>query len=395
MKLKKILLSALVAMGCLTASAQNAQPEIEYVFNPHFYVQVQPVGAQYTLGEIKFKDLLSYNAQLAAGYQFTPAWGARLAINAWQSKGGQKFYFADNVASYYDTYKWKYNYVAPTVDLTCNLSNLIAGFNPNRLFNLSVFAGIGANIGWNNKEAAEAQLAILHHPAYGAFAQETQGVLSYLWSGTKCRFVGQFGANADFRINDMLSVGVEVNVNTLSDHYNSKRAGNSDWYFNALLGAKINLGKTYSTRPVERQTMPQIIHRVDTIYVYQKTPAQETARPATAAAQASVEPLRRDIFFTIRATQVVGAENDKVKEVADYLKKYPNAKVQITGYADKGTGNVTINNNLSAKRAKTVADLLKNKYGIDASRITTDSKGHFVQPFAENDKNRVSICIAQ
>lgn len=384
MKLKKILLSALVAMGCLTASAQNAQPEFEYVFKPHFYVQVQPVGAQYTLGEIKFKDLLSYNAQLAAGYQFSPAWGARLAINAWQSKGGQKLFD--------QSYKWKYNYVAPTLDLTCNLSNLIGGFNPERLFSFSLFAGVGANIAWNNDDAAAVRNAINGYYQLANYGLEP---LAYLWDGTKCRLVGQFGANADFRINDMLSVGLEVNVNTLSDHYNSKRAGNSDWYFNALLGAKINLGKTYTTRPVERQTMPQIIHRVDTIYVYQRTPAQETARPATAAAQTSVEELRRDIFFTIRATQVVGAENDKVKEVADFMKKYPNTKVQITGYADKGTGNATINNNLSAKRAKTVADLLKNKYGIDASRITTDSKGHYVQPFAENDKNRVSICIAK
>ena len=124
--------------------------------------------------------------------------------------------------------------------------------------------------------------------------------------------------------------------------------------------------------------------------------AQRTPAPATAAAQSGIAPLRRDIFFTIRATQVASQENkDKVKEVADYLKKYPNAKVSVTGYADKGTGNATINTNLSQKRAKTVADILKNQYGIDASRITVDYKGHNEQPFAENDKNRVTICIAQ
>ena len=33
--------------------------------------------------------------------------------------------------------------------------------------------------------------------------------------------------------------------------------------------------------------------------------------------------------------------------------------------------------------------------GIDAARITGDAKGDTVQPFSENDKNRVSICIAK
>ena len=38
---------------------------------------------------------------------------------------------------------------------------------------------------------------------------------------------------------------------------------------------------------------------------------------------------------------------------------------------------------------------LKTTYGIPESRISYDSKGARVQPFAENDKNRVSICIAE
>ena len=77
------------------------------------------------------------------------------------------------------------------------------------------------------------------------------------------------------------------------------------------------------------------------------------------------------------------------------MKKYPEAKVSVTGYADKGTGNASINARLGKNRAKTVVDTLVQQYGIDASRITSDSKGDTVQPFAENDKNRVSICIAE
>jgi OOP family OmpA-OmpF porin len=49
----------------------------------------------------------------------------------------------------------------------------------------------------------------------------------------------------------------------------------------------------------------------------------------------------------------------------------------------------------AAKRAAKVVNELTTKYGIPADRITSDSKGARVQPFAENDKNRVSICIAE
>ena len=84
----------------------------------------------------------------------------------------------------------------------------------------------------------------------------------------------------------------------------------------------------------------------------------------------------------------------KVADIAEYLKKYPNAKVVVSGYADKGTGNAQINARLAAGRADVVTRDLIEKYGIAADRITYDSYGDTVQPFAENDLNRVSICIA-
>ena len=65
-----------------------------------------------------------------------------------------------------------------------------------------------------------------------------------------------------------------------------------------------------------------------------------------------------------------------------------------TGYADVETGNPRINMFYSQGRAAGVAKALTDA-GIDAERITVDAKGDTVQPFSENDKNRVSICIAK
>lgn len=380
MNIKKALVSCLVAMSFLSVSAQENKAKTEYVFNPHWNVQYQ-VGGQYTLGEISFGDLLSPNMQIGVGYNFSPVVGARLAVNAWQSKAGWEMGDA--------SYDWKWNYIAPNVDLTFNLSNLFCGYNPKRLFNFSAFAGLGLNVAWGNDDAANAKRAIdIYYNVDGANQN-----LAYLWDGTKVRVQGQFGVMADFRVSDKVSVGLELSANTVGDRYNSKRAGNGDWYFNALAGVKVNLGKTHTTRTIEPcKPVERVVEKVIERVVEKPVPVAPTAAVQEVA---KVEPLRRDIFFTISSTKIVKDEMAKVAEIADYLTKYPNAKVAITGYADKGTGNARINSSLAAKRAKAVVDALINNYGISASRITSDSKGDTVQPFAEEIKNRVSICIAK
>ena len=66
----------------------------------------------------------------------------------------------------------------------------------------------------------------------------------------------------------------------------------------------------------------------------------------------------------------------------------------MTGYADKGTGTLSINLRLSAKRAQAVANALVKKYGIEKDRIIVKSMGEALeQPFPDPVQNRVAICI--
>ena len=388
MKIKKIFMSCLLLAGVLSASAQEEYPKTVYDHNPYWYIQLQG-GAQYTLGEIDFSDLISPNVQVALGRQFSPVFGARLAVNAWQSKAG--------IEAAGNTYKWKWMYVAPGIDLTFNLSNLFCGFNPNRIFNFSVFGGLGANIGWDNKindiKAAAAALYPLTTTATGT-SENTQ----YAWDGTKVRVFGRAGVAADFKVSDAVSLGLEVNANTLSDRYNSKKAGNWDWYFNALAGVKINLGKTYSTRTIEAPKVPEkVIERVIERVV--EKPAPQVVEPTRAVAEKKeVEEtkFRRDIFYLKAGkTWIDKSEYHKVKEVADYMKEHPNCTVEITGYADRGPGNPKINNNLSQRRAQAVANMLIRNYGIKKNRIKVDFKGDTIQPFAKEIENRVAIAICE
>ena len=386
MKIKKIFMSCLLLAGVLSASAQEEYPKTVYDHNPYWYIQLQG-GAQYTLGEIDFSDLISPNVQVALGRQFSPVFGARLAVNAWQSKAG--------IEAAGNTYKWKWMYVAPGIDLTFNLSNLFCGFNPNRIFNFSVFGGLGANIGWDNKiddiKAAAAALYPLTTTATGT-SENTQ----YAWDGTKVRVFGRAGVAADFKVSDAVTLGLEVNANTLSDRYNSKKAGNWDWYFNALAGVKINLGKTYSTRTIEAPKVPEkVVERVIERVV--EKPAPQVVEPTRAVAEKKeVEEtkFRRDIFYLKAGkTWIDKSEYKKVKEVADYMKEHPNCTVEVTGYADRGTGNPKINNNLSQRRAQAVANMLIRNYGIKKNRIKVDYKGDTIQPFAKEIENRVAIAI--
>ena len=368
----------------LSASAQEQKGTTEYVFEPHWYVNIQPLGVQYTLGEISMGDLMSYNVQAAVGREFNKVIGGRFALNAWQSKAGSSINGVD--------YKWKWNYIAPTVDITFNLSNLISGVNPNRVFTVGAFAGLGANIGWGNSQAADVDGTLRQlTTARWADADGTlrtdnayQAGLEYLWDGTKTRFLLQAGLTGDIKINDKFAVTLELSANTLSDKYNSKKAKNWDWYFNALAGLKINLGPTYSTKFIPAPE-PEIRYVEKIVEKIVEVPA-----PAPAAA----EPLRRDIFFLINKAVIRDSEASKVNDIVAYLNENKDAKVQVTGYADAGTGNDKINDRLAAQRADAVVKALKDA-GIAADRITFDSKGARVQPFADNDSNRVSICIAE
>jgi outer membrane protein OmpA-like peptidoglycan-associated protein len=392
MNIKNLFMGTLVALMSVSASAQEQTVKTVEEFNPHWYIQGQ-VGAQYTLGELDFGKLISPNAQIAFGRQFSPIFGARLAVNAWQSKGGSEIFGKD--------YKWKWNYVAPTADFMINVTNLCLGYKYDRVFNFGVFAGIGANFAWNNGEANDVRAQIVNG-VYDAnnklvaepIMPESPEYMEYCENWKTVRCVGRLGLTADFRLSSAVSLGLEVAANFLPDTYNSKRAGNADWYFNALLGVRYNFGATHKTKTItETPCEPRIIERI-----IERRPDNEFEKKAAPPAPVVKEPLRRDVFFLIASSKISTQEMVKVQEIAEYLKKNPSAKVSVTGYADKGTGYPRINMKYSEQRAKSVAKALTEKFGIPADRITVAFKGDTDQPYpAQKDQvlNRVSICIAE
>ena len=384
MKMKKLILSALMLTATMAGYAQDnaAQNEqqgtTEFVFEPHWFFQAQ-IGGQYTIGECDFGKLLSPNVQIGIGRQFTPVVGARLALKAWQGKMGYEKSIKTPEESY------KFTYFNPSLDVMFNLSN-IGSFNPNRAVDFGLLAGIGLNIRSKMDEGKyDALNSYLQNSSYNP-----NGNYVPLYENKGATLLnGKAGAFLDFRLSDAIKLGFEATYNLTSSKYNLKNEGGKDGsgtdsYVNLVVGIKVALGKTYSTRfiPAPKPQIEYVEKIVEKIV--------EVEKPAPV-----VEPLRRDIFFEINKTIIRNSESQKVKDIADYLNAHPTAKVMITGYADAGTGNDRINDRLAKGRADVVVKALKEQYGIAESRISFDSKGSRVQPFADNDSNRVSICIAE
>lgn len=378
-------------------AAQTAEQSVEYDFQPHWFLQGQ-FGVQETLGEGKFMKLARPNAQIAVGYQWSKLWAARLSVGSWTSVGTAEFWPIGNSAQA-DAYRaryakdngreyWHWKYVAPALDVMFNLTNAFGGYNPERLVDLNVFAGIGANIAWGNNGANE------YNNMIKAIDPQLPG-LQHIWDGTKTRLLGRFGLGLDFRCTDNLKVGLELNANFLNDHYNSKMAENCDWYFNALVGVKYSFGPQYTKRVITNE--PLIVEKVVERIV--EVPVNIAENVSTTAEVVAAETLRRDVFFSINSWTITIQEMQKVRDIAEFMKANPETKVSITGYADRNTGSLGINVRLAKQRAEAVAKALVKNYGISEDRMIVDSmKNEDYQPFQAPDPyelNRVAICIVE
>ena len=345
----------------VSAQEQRIKEEGKTEFKSHWLMQVQ-VGAAHTVGEAKFTDLISPAAAINVGYQFAPSWQVRIGVSGWQAKGRWVTPRQD----------YKYKYLQGNVDIVSDLSTLFCGFNPKRVFNGYIFAGAGLNRGFDNDEAVAIDAA--GYP------------MGYLWTEGKFLAVGRLGLGCNLRLNDRLFINIEGNANVLSDKFNSKKAGNADWQFNALVGLTIKFGKGYKeTPPVYYEAEP---------VVEQPKPAPVVEQPQPKKEVVVIQPMKQDIFFALNSARIQDDQKSKIDMLVEYLQKNSSAKVKVTGYADVNTGNSKINKTLSEKRAANVADVLKAK-GIISDRIITDSKGDTVQPYKTPEENRVSICIAE
>ncbi len=357
MKIKKLMLAALALLMVGAAQAQTRE------WKSYSYVEAQG-GVQLTATNAKMDKLITPTAALSFGHYFSPVVGARLHVNAWQSKGGINDQY----------YKWKY--ITPDLDLMLNLTNMFSK-GTNHPLNLILLGGVGLNYAWDNDE-----LKALNLPA---------DATPLAWKDNRLSHNLRAGLRLETNQAKPVGVSLEVNANSLSDRFNSKTNDADDWQFTAMLGLSVRFGY----KQADPKFITKIITVVDTIEVDEPTTIMvKEKRPVERMEKKSI---REAVFFNLAqsdANKAAGIDA-AIKNIADLMKTSDDAKFTITGYADKGTGNARVNKVYAKKRADDVASKLIKEHGIDASRISTDSKGDTVQPFEENDKNRCVIVTGE
>jgi len=378
---------ALFAIGLMvfTINAQKIQSS-KNIFKPGWFIGAN-AGPTWFLAEgnnvlhdnnkVTFSKNVGAQGGLLVGYDFNPIY----SLKGTAGYRNYRYFPGANARSIPNEYL--------NIDMLYNLSNKISGYNAERKINLSAFAGIGlANM--NNNTASS------------KFGGALRG-----------------GLQGDYNLSNKLSLNIILAGNILSDNINDGVVGTP---FD--LGAALTAGFTYRLRekaktkmiapglsdlPKEKNLPDEKI--VEPTAVVPQTPV-ETPKPEIAKVDTPVkvvvpetkpiakqEPIAANAPATKENVQfkfnsrVVENENQEqtIARIVDYLNKYPQAKVVVSGYADNASGTKAINNEISKQRALNVANTLISKHGIDSKRLMVKWYGSSVQPYSEVYKNRVVI----
>ena len=358
-QLKFFFAVALLAVS-MTATAQEANDGKDYKPFPHMFVGIQG-GAQTTFTNYDQLKLITPTASVYFGGWFTSVVGARLHVNGIWNKGG---FDGLDVNSNPLDFKYDYKYVTTNVDLLLNLCTLF-GRKDYYPVNVYLIGGVGLNYAWDNDDA-----------------YTHRDVMPLAWKDDRLNHNGRIGAMLDINLAKHWSLNLEVDANSLSDRYNSKIADKDDWSLTAQLGLTYKFGfKKKKVEPVaEVAPEPVYATRIDTTWYDDVNYKDITAD----------RDIKKEIFFAIRESDV-SSEQAQIAQVAEFLKGVKDAEIHITAYADKGTGTPELNMKYSKQRAEKTKQALID-HGVDPKIIkSVEWKGDTVQPYADNDKNRVAI----
>lgn len=359
MNYKSIILTATISLFAM--SNVTAQEDTRDQLKSYSYVEAQG-GIQWTAPNGKWADLITPTAAVSVGHFFNPTIGARLHVNGWQSKLG-----LENYDLYY---KWKY--VTTSVDVMVNLCNLFSS-QPRHLLNVMLIGGVGLNYGWNNE--------VLRAPANAGGANLT-------WKDSRLSHNLRAGLRLESDVTKKIGLSLEMAANNTSDRFTSNMTEETFWQFTAMLGVSYRFNKTHKKPAPVIQPVLQEIAEDNSAEVAQTAP---TVTENVKKLVVKTDKLQEEIFYGLYKSDPTETGSLQLQRIADFMKKYKDARVLVLGYADKGTGNANVNARIARLRAEECKNILVNSYGCDASRIDIDSKGDTVQPFTENDKNRCAI----
>jgi len=337
-------------------------------------------GAQiYNIGDnitgVDLTDRISVIPALAIGKWFSPYWGVRVR--------GEGL----TVNSYYpDTgFKQSNDYLNTHLDAMWNLANYWGVYSPAKLFNFTPYVGLG----WAHRFKLDCTTSAPPSSVY--FRNDFK------------RFSDAFSINGGiqfgFRLSSRVNLDFDLGITFVGDYFDRiERTGENDNIVHAMGGFTFNLGKTTfdAVEPIDYALINDLNGKINSLRqeneLLSKRPVScpECPQVPPQIIKNEINYVPNVVFFRLNSAKVDDNQQVSVYNTAAFMKE-TGEKIQVIGYADKGTGTSKYNLNLSEKRAKAVAKELTTKYNIPSEKITVQWKGSDEQPYPQNNWNRVVI----
>lgn len=394
MKSKLLILSLLMA-GAVTATAQNKEKFYSEKAGDNIFISVG-AGAQVNTNSDNFDNswgkAITPKFTVSVGKWFTPVWGIRGQVGGWKTtlRTNYNNFSVDNNNKivYGKMEEYKKNYVSTHLDGLMNLSHLIGGYNPDRVFNLSVFAGPGFTFA----------------KAFGSEKLVDKGNDTYIREvdpgKVKALINGSVGLLGQFNVSRFWDINIEARGEISPTPFGKLTDSHTDGAVSLTAGATYTFGgKKFvnCNSAIDKDAINAEINK------YRQALAEaENELAACKEALENVEPEKievikevevsgaRAIFFQIGKSIIDDYGKVNIQLAAKSMKANPDKKYKIAGYCDVATGSAPFNQKLSEKRAQAVYDALI-KEGVSQSQLELVGYGGTANMFGQDKLNRVVI----
>lgn len=378
MKTKLILLSLAMVGFAMSASAQSRD---KYTSNGADNIFISATGGISTTYSGKSEGgfgKIAPHFTVSVGKWFTPVIGLRGQVGFWRTN----FYTQHNPTNAARQANHK-NMVVVRLDGMYNISNAIWGYNPDRLFNLSVFAGPGLTFAKTSK-------GFDIYQSFGDnFVVQRRGT-----NGEKLRphINGSVGLQGKFNVSQYWDIDLEVRGEIADSYlgYTNTSSAIGALYFGAGVTYTFGGKKFQKLNPyVDVTPLNDEINRLRNELAAALNKPAEVRTVVETKTVTETKFNKTPIFFKIGSSKLDNYAKATVKLVADGIKA-SGGTFKVQAYADKATGSSSFNQKLTDARAKAVYDALVAE-GVPASQLEIVSNGGVDNMFGDRETTRVVI----
>ena len=378
MKTKLILLSLAMVGFAMSASAQSRD---KYTSNGADNIFISATGGLSTTYSGKSEGgfgKVAPHFTVSLGKWFTPVIGIRGQVGFWRTN----FYTQHNPSNAARQENHK-NMVVVRLDGMYNISNAIWGYNPDRLFNLSVFAGPGLTFAKTSK-------------GFDIYQSFGDGMVVHRrgTNGEKLRphINGSVGLQGKFNVSQYWDIDLEVRGEVADSYlgYANTSTAIGALYFGAGVTYTFGGKKFQKLNPyVDVTPLNDEINRLRNELAAALNKPAEVRTVVETKTVTETKFNKTPIFFKIGSSKLDNYAKATVKLVADGIKA-SGGTFKVQAYADKATGSSSFNQKLTDARAKAVYDALVAE-GVPTSQLEIVSNGGVDNMFGDRETTRVVI----